>query len=107
MSATADIQLEQITNAILVPSRAVQTSGTTKTVTVLRGAERQPVVVPVVTGLTSEGQTEISSSGDAGTQALMPGEVVVVSGTTTASTTNSTQNSSRSGTFGGPSPFGP
>src|SRR6185436_3735586 len=33
MSATADIQLQQISGAILVPSRAVQTAGNTKTIT--------------------------------------------------------------------------
>ena len=37
MSATADIQIQKIDNAILVPSRAVQTVGNSKTVTVLQG----------------------------------------------------------------------
>jgi multidrug efflux pump subunit AcrA (membrane-fusion protein) len=37
MSATADIQVQKIENAILAPSRAVTTSGTSKTVTLLQG----------------------------------------------------------------------
>jgi RND family efflux transporter MFP subunit len=105
MSATADIQLEQITDAILVPSRAVQTSGATKTVTLLQGADRTPVTVQVETGATSEGQTAITSCVATGAQCLRPGDIVSVSAASTSAT--STQNSNRSGNFAGPPPFGP
>jgi multidrug efflux pump subunit AcrA (membrane-fusion protein) len=101
MSATADIQTQKIDNAILVPSRAVKTSGTNKIVTVLQGPQRTPVVVPVKTGVTSNGQTEITSSGGNGVPALKAGDVLSISSTTTTTTT-STQNTRGLGGFGGP-----
>jgi HlyD family secretion protein len=101
MSATADIQVQKVDNAILVPSRAVQTSGSTKTVTVLQGAQRTAIAVPVTTGLTSNGQTEITSSGGNGVPALKAGDLVSVPSTTTTTST-STQNNR--GGFGGPPP---
>jgi HlyD family secretion protein len=100
MSATADIQIQKVDNAILVPSRAIQTSGNTKSVTVLQGAERTPLTVQVTTGVTSNGQTEITSSGGNGAPALKAGDLVSVPSTTTSSTTTSTQNRSNGG-FGG------
>jgi len=99
MSATADIQLQQITNALLVPSRAVQTSGNSKTVTVLQGPQRTPVSIHVETGVTSNGQTVITSSGGNGAPALKAGDVVSVPQTTT---TTNTQNNR--GGFGGRPP---
>ena len=101
MSATADIQIQQINNAIVVPSRAVQTSGTTKTVTVLQGAQRTPVTVPVTTGVTSNGQIEIISSGGNGTPALKAGDIVSVPSTTTSTSSSSTQNNRGSSGLGG------
>ena len=98
MSATADIQTQQIDNAILVPSRAVQTAGNSKTVTVLQGADRVPVTVRVETGVTSNGQTEVLSCVDTGAQCLQPGDVLAVPTTTTGA--NTTQNNQRGG-FGG------
>ena len=105
MSATADIQVQQVDNAILVPTRAIKTSGKTKTVTTLRGPERAPVVVPVTTGLSSGSQTEITSSGGNGIPALKAGDVLSIS----ASTTTSTSTNSNRGGFGGPGggPGGP
>jgi multidrug efflux pump subunit AcrA (membrane-fusion protein) len=102
MSATADIQIQRIDDAILAPSRAVQTSGNAKTVTVLQGADQTQVIVPVQTGVTSNGQTVIVSSGGDGAPALKPGDIVSISTTTTTST------GTRSSNFGGgPPPFGP
>jgi HlyD family secretion protein len=101
MSATADIQVQKVDDAILVPSRAIQTSGDAKTVTVLQGAEQRPVTVPVTTGITSDGQTEITGVGE-GAQALKAGDVVVVPSTTTSSTTTTSQNRGSFGGFGGP-----
>jgi HlyD family secretion protein len=104
MSATADIQLEQISDAILVPSRAVQTSGATKTVTLLQGADRTPVTVQVETGATSNGQIAITSCVETGAQCLRPGDIVSLSATTSST---STQSGNRSSNLGGPPPFGP
>jgi len=115
MSATADIQVQKVENAILVPTRAVQTSGKTKSVTVLQGPQKTPAVVPVTTGLASGGQTEITSSGGSGVPALKAGDVLSVPQTTTTSSSTSTQNN-RSGNSGlgglgggasGPPPGGP
>jgi HlyD family secretion protein len=109
MSATADIQVRRVENAILVPSRAVQTSGTAKTITVLQGAQRTPVKVEVKTGITSNGQIEIASSGGNGTPALKAGDIVSVPSTTTTTASSSTQNNrgtSGLGGFGG-GPGGP
>jgi len=97
MSASTDIQIQQINNAILVPSRAVQTSGNIKTVTVLQGAQQVPVTVQVETGATSNGQTEVTSCVDTGAQCLRPGDVLSIPSTTTST---SAQGTNRGG-FGG------
>ena len=106
MSATADIQLQQIGDAILVPSRAVQTAGGTKTITLLQGADRTPRTIQVETGPTSNGQTAITSCVETGAQCLQPGDIVSISSSSTGGTT-STQTGNRSSNFGGPAPFGP
>jgi HlyD family secretion protein len=101
MSTTADIQVQQINNAILVPSRAVQTSGTTKIVTVLQGAQQIPVAVQVDTGPTSNGETQITGCvATGGSQCLRPGDVLAVPTSTTTTTANSGQNRGVGG-FGG------
>ncbi len=99
MSATADIQIQQINNAILVPSRAVQTSGSSRSVTVLQGPQRVPVTVQVEVGATSNGQTEILSCVDTGAQCLRTGDLLSIPSTTTTTTT---QGGNRGpGGFGG------
>jgi HlyD family secretion protein len=85
MSATADIQVQQVDNAILVPSRAVQTTGNQKSVTVLQGAKQVPVTVQVETGAASNGQTQILSCVDTGAQCLRPGDVLSIPSTTATS----------------------
>jgi HlyD family secretion protein len=107
MSATADIQVNQATNALLVPSRAVQTSGGSKTVTV-----QQPggatLAVPVETGLTSNGQTEIVKSGADGIPALKAGDVVLIPSSTSTSTSSTRSTTSGlGGLTGGPPTGGP
>ncbi|HEU5097620.1 MAG TPA: efflux RND transporter periplasmic adaptor subunit [Roseiflexaceae bacterium] len=104
MSATADIQIQQINNATLVPSRAVQTSGSNKSVTVLQGDQRIPVTVQVETGATSNGQTEILSCVATGGQCLRPGDLLSIP---SASTTTSTTQGANRGGFGGPRFGGP
>ena len=95
MSATADIQVQQVNDAILVPSRAVQTVGNARTVTVLQGTERTPVIVQVETGAASNGQIAITSCVETGTQCLRPGDVLAIPSTTTPAT--STQGGTRGG----------
>jgi len=100
MSATAEIQVEQAAGALLVPSRAIQTSRTTKSVTVQQG--QATLNVPVTTGLTSGGKTEIVGSGGNGVAALKAGDTVVVPSTTTTTTTSSsTQKGSGTSNLGG------
>jgi HlyD family secretion protein len=103
MSATADIQIQQINDAILVPSRAVQTTGNSKGVTVLQGSQQIPITIQVETGATSSGQTVITSCVETGAQCLRPGDVLAV--TSTATTTQGGQGGfgPRGGGFG---PFG-
>jgi HlyD family secretion protein len=106
MSATADIQVDQAQGALLVPSRAIQTSGDTKTVTVQQGDTT--VTVPVTTGLTSDGKTAIVGSGGDGIAALKAGDVVVVPSASAATSTISTQRASSglSSLTGGSPPSG-
>jgi HlyD family secretion protein len=107
MSATATIESQKVDDAILVPSRAVQTAGGTKTVTLLQGAQQTPVSVTVTTGLTSNGQTQIVSSGGNGVPALKAGDVVSVPSTTATTSTSTQSNRSSTGLgggFGGPPP---
>ncbi len=97
MSANADVEIQRISGATLVPSRAVQTAGGGQTVTVLQGEERIPVTVQVETGVTSDGQTEILSCVETGDQCLRTGDLLSVPATTRTTTTTQ-QN--RAGTFG-------
>ncbi|HEU5098292.1 MAG TPA: efflux RND transporter periplasmic adaptor subunit, partial [Roseiflexaceae bacterium] len=107
MSATADIQVDQATGALLVPSRAVQTSGSSKTVTVQQPSGAT-VLVPVETGLTSNGQTQIVKSGADGIPALKAGDVVdIPSSTSTSTSTTINRSSGLGGLTGGPPAGGP
>ena len=101
MSATADIQIQQINNAIVVPSRAVQTSGNSRSVTVLQGPQRVPVTVQVETGVTSNGQTEILSCVDTGAQCLRTGDLLSIPSTSTTTTTTQGGNRGPGGLGGG------
>lgn len=102
MSATADIEVQQIADAVLVPSRAVQTVGDRKIVTLLQGAERTPSRVRVETGVTSDGQTVITSCVETGAQCLKTGDVLLV----TRAATNS-QNTNQGGFEAFPGTGGP
>lgn len=120
MSATADIQVEKATGALLVPSKAVTTSGTNKTVTILQAGAQQngqqptQVKIPVKTGLTNNGETQIVSSGGNGVAALKAGDTLVLSTTGTTASTTSQRSSTNSlnsltggGRTGGPGAGGP
>jgi HlyD family secretion protein len=101
MSANADIQVQQVSDALLVPSRAITTVNGDKFVSVAGGAEGRPRRVPVKTGITSGGQTEIVSSGGDGAPALKAGDTLIVRATTTTTT-----GANQRGGFGGFGPVG-
>jgi HlyD family secretion protein len=86
MSANATIVVEQHNNVLLVPNRAVKTSGRQKIVTVLKDGKETPVVVTL--GLSNDTESEVTSG-------LNEGDVVVVPQTTTTT-------SQGGGGFGGP-----
>jgi len=76
MNASVSIILAQRENVLVVPNRAVRTTGTRRTVTVLY--EGQLIDVPVTLGLSGDTQSEVVSG-------LQEGDVVLI-GTTTTTT---------------------
>ncbi|NTU81135.1 MAG: HlyD family efflux transporter periplasmic adaptor subunit [Chloroflexales bacterium] len=106
MTASGTIVVEQHADALMVPSRAVQSQGDAKVVQV-RAAVGQPAVpVRVETGLTSDGQTEILSCVDTGNLCLQEGDILVITASS-ASGTSPTNRQSGLGGFGGPGLGGP
>jgi multidrug efflux pump subunit AcrA (membrane-fusion protein) len=104
MSATGAIQTATHENALLVPTRAIQTVDGAKVIQVQR-AGQPPTTVKVTTGLVSNGQTEILGCVDSAAQCVQAGDTVIVSSSssTTSSTTTKTRTSSLlSGPSGGP-----
>ena len=85
MTANVNIVTASADNVIIVPTRAITTSGGRRTVTVL--FEGNQISVPVTVGLASATETEITGGG------LKAGDIVVLNAVTT--TTN------RLGGFGG------
>jgi macrolide-specific efflux system membrane fusion protein len=88
MSATANIITKVDDNVLLVPSSAVQTTGTTSTVRVMKNG--QVSTVTVQTGDMSDSQTVITSG-------LSEGDTIVTSAISTATTTSTTPTSPFSG----------
>jgi multidrug efflux pump subunit AcrA (membrane-fusion protein) len=90
MSATANIIVESHAGVIQVPTRAITTQGRNKEVTVLYGADKTPVTVGVLTGVSAGSMTEITSCVDTGNQCLRAGDEVqvVISASTTTNGTN-------------------
>lgn len=88
MSVSLSVETAKHENVLLVPSAAVKIRDSVSTVTVLQSGEQ--VYIPVKTGLTAGGQTEIIAG-------LSEGEEIVT-GTTTVSTKTTTGSSA--------SPFG-
>ena len=85
MTANVTIVVEQRDNILLVPNRAVKTSGKQKIVTVIK--DGQPTPANVTLGMSSDTQSEVTSG-------LNEGDVVQVQQTTTTT--------SQGGGFGGP-----
>lgn len=90
MTANVSIVVQQRDNILLLPNRAVKTSGRQKIVTVLK--DNKQTQVDVTLGMSNDTQSEVMSG-------LNEGDVVVIQQTTTA-----TQGGA--GGFGGPG-FGP
>lgn len=96
MTITADIIISSKSNILLVPSEAIQTQNNQTYANVLVNNKSQ--LVPVVTGLTSDSQTEIVSG-------LKEGQVVIT-GTTSSSSSNSNSSSKKTTTTFGTSGIG-
>jgi len=94
MTASVTIIVDEVSEALLVPNKAIRTSNGQKSVTVL--FEGQQISVPVTVGLVGDSMTEITSG------QLMEGDVVVV-GTSTTTTAASTGGAVMRGEFIGPS----
>ena len=98
MTASVTIVIDQVADSLLVPNKAIRTSGGQKFVTVL--FEGQEISIPVTVGLIGDTMSEVT--GDQ----LREGDVVVINGSTASSTTST----SREGDvfiMGGPEGFGP
>jgi HlyD family secretion protein len=91
MTASVNIIIDQVAEALLVPNKAIHTSNGQKSVTVL--FEGQQISVPVTVGLIGDSSSQVTSD------QLREGDVLVLSGTSSSSST--TTSSSQSGNFGG------
>ncbi len=90
MTAAVAIATDKRDNVLLIPNRAIHTSGGQRTVTVL--FEGQSIIVPVTLGLSNDTYTELVQG------TLKEGDAVVISTTTT---TASTGGGGLFGLFGG------
>jgi HlyD family secretion protein len=100
MSATGAVVVQRVSDALLVPSRALQSVGGAQVLQVRPAAGQPAVAVRVQTGLSVNGQTEILSCVDTGNLCLQPGDTLVIaSATTTGATTQ--QRGGFGGGFGG------
>lgn len=84
MSATASVIVQQDTNALLVPNRAVRTEGRQKVVYIMGPGSTQ-IRVPVQTGISDDQSTEVL-----GDTPLREGDSVAIQTTTGTTTTNRT-----------------
>ncbi|HZD57482.1 MAG TPA: efflux RND transporter periplasmic adaptor subunit [Anaerolineales bacterium] len=102
MTASITIVVDQVEDALLVPNKAIRTSGDQKTATVL--FEGQQITVPVTVGLVGDSMSEVTSD------QLREGDAVVVSGSVASTTTTSNQSNGNFGgglgSFDGPPPGG-
>lgn len=92
MSATAVIQTQTISNALLVPSRAIQTRGSSQVIQMapVQGGNAQPTTVRITTGASANGQTVITGVVAPAGLALNAGDQVVVPSAARASTGTNT-----------------
>jgi len=81
MTASVTIIVDQVEDALLVPNKAIRTSGGQQYVTVM--FEGQQINVPVTVGLVGDSMSEITND------QLLEGDAVVVNGSTTSATASS------------------
>jgi HlyD family secretion protein len=79
MTAAVTIVVDQVDDVLLVPNKAIRTSGGQQSVTVL--FEGQQIAVPVMVGLVGDTQSEVISD------QLREGDAVAINGTTSSSST--------------------
>jgi multidrug efflux pump subunit AcrA (membrane-fusion protein) len=105
MSASAEVVVEQVKNAVTVPTEAITGAGSRKTVTVEEGGEE--VAKTVTTGLEGDETTEVVSGLKAGQTLLLP-EVTVATATGAEGESGSTKEtlSGFGGAAGGGFPGG-
>jgi multidrug efflux pump subunit AcrA (membrane-fusion protein) len=75
MTTNLSIVVEQRTNILLVPNRAIRTQGNQRTVTVV--ADGKNTVVPITIGMTNDSSAEVTSNN------LKEGDVIIINQTTT------------------------
>lgn len=102
MSVSGAITTQRHADAIIVPSRAIETRGDVSLVRVQRAAGQPPVLVRVTTGLSSDGQTEVLSCVDTGNQCLQAGDLLLVTSASAATSGSANRNQNGFGGFGGP-----
>lgn len=81
MTASVTIIVDQVEDALLVPNKAIRTSGGQQYVTVM--FEGQQINIPVTVGLVGDSMSEITND------QLLEGDAVVVNGSTTSATASS------------------
>jgi multidrug efflux pump subunit AcrA (membrane-fusion protein) len=96
MSASAEVVVEQVKNAVTVPSEAISQAGNGKTVTVEEDGKE--VTKTIKTGLEGDETTEVISGLKSGQKLILP-EVSVA--TTTEGSTGSEESSGGLPSFGG------
>jgi HlyD family secretion protein len=100
MTASVTIIVDEVTDALLVPNKAIRNNGGQQTVTIM--FEGQQITVPVTVGLSGDSMSAVTSD------QLREGDAVVINGTSSSATTSSTQNNvnlgGMTGDMGGPPP---
>ena len=84
MTSSVTIVVDQRENVLTVPNRAIRTTGSQRTVTVL--FEGQQITVPITVGLTNDTLSEVISN------QLREGDVLVINGSTATTTSSNNQN---------------
>lgn len=92
MSATGDILIEQRADVLTAPSRAIQTQAGVQFIQVRAAPNQALVDVAVLTGLSSNGLTEIVSCVDTGNLCLQEGDTIVIPGTSSATQRTTIRN---------------
>jgi HlyD family secretion protein len=95
MTASVSIVVAQVDDALLVPNKAIRTINGQPLLTIL--FEGQQITLPVTVGLTNGSLSQVIS------EQLREGDVVVISGATSATTSSNARNL---GTFNRPEGFG-